>query len=72
MIGGGASVSSESEGFVNDSGPTSDRNGWTATGFSSQHHHDDDGHGNLHRCGVCRRIARKSGLPFWKGDLDGR
>jgi hypothetical protein len=35
VIGGGATVSSESEGFVNDSGPTSDRNGWTATGFAA-------------------------------------
>jgi hypothetical protein len=33
-IAGGATVSEEKEAFVNDSGPTADRNGWTATGFS--------------------------------------
>ncbi len=33
-IGGGASVSDEKEAFVNDSGPSADRNGWTATAFS--------------------------------------
>lgn len=34
VIGGGASVSDEEKGFVNDSGPNSTRNGWTATGFA--------------------------------------
>lgn len=33
IIGGGATVSNEEEDFVNDSGPNSARNGWTATGF---------------------------------------
>lgn len=32
VIGGGATVSNEKEAFVNDSGPNSTRNGWTATG----------------------------------------
>jgi len=34
VIGGGATVSNEEDAFVNDSGPTSLRTGWTATGFS--------------------------------------
>lgn len=34
VIGGGAIVSDEKEGYVNDSGPTADRAGWSATGFS--------------------------------------
>lgn len=34
VIGGGATLSNEAEAFVNDSGPTSDRNGWTATGYA--------------------------------------
>jgi hypothetical protein len=33
-IGGGATVSDEDEATVNDSGPTPQRTGWTATGFS--------------------------------------
>jgi hypothetical protein len=33
-IGGGATLSSEDEAMVNDSGPTPLRTGWTATGFS--------------------------------------
>lgn len=33
VIGGGATVSNEINAFVNDSGPTSLRNGWIATGF---------------------------------------
>ena len=35
VIGGGALVSNEAEDFVNDSGPSADRNGWTATGFAA-------------------------------------
>lgn len=34
VLGGGATVSDDSNAFVNDSGPTSDHNGWTATGWS--------------------------------------
>jgi hypothetical protein len=34
VIGGGATVSTEKDAFVNDSGPIADRSGWTATGFS--------------------------------------
>ena len=34
VIGGGATVSNEQFDFVNDSGPTPDRNGWYATGFT--------------------------------------
>jgi hypothetical protein len=34
VIGGGALVSSEAEDYVNDSSPTADRAGWTATGYS--------------------------------------
>jgi hypothetical protein len=34
VIGGGATVSNEEQAFINDSGPNSTRNGWTATGFS--------------------------------------
>ncbi len=34
VIGGGTIVSDEKEGYVNDSGPTADRAGWSATGFS--------------------------------------
>jgi hypothetical protein len=34
VIGGGAIVSNEQADYVNDSGPTTDRNGWSATGFS--------------------------------------
>lgn len=34
VIGGGATVSNEEPAFVNDSGPNSTRNGWTATGFA--------------------------------------
>lgn len=34
VIGGGATVSEEEAGRVNDSGPTPFRTGWTATGFS--------------------------------------
>ncbi len=33
VVGGGATVSNEETAFVNDSGPNSTRNGWTATGF---------------------------------------
>jgi hypothetical protein len=33
VIGGGATVSNEGNDFVNDSGPTPARNGWTANGF---------------------------------------
>lgn len=32
VIGGGATVSNEALAFVNDSGPTASRTGWTATG----------------------------------------
>lgn len=34
VIGGGATVSDEEKSFVNDSGPSLTRNGWTATGFA--------------------------------------
>jgi hypothetical protein len=34
VIGGGATVSNEEQAFVNDSGPNTSHNGWTATGFS--------------------------------------
>lgn len=34
VIGGGATVSNEEDAFVNDSGPSALRTGWTATGFS--------------------------------------
>lgn len=34
VVGGGASVSNEEDAFVNDSGPSASRTGWTATGFS--------------------------------------
>src|SRR5829696_450841 len=33
VIGGGATVSNDATAIVNDSGPESGRNGWTATGF---------------------------------------
>jgi hypothetical protein len=36
VIGGGATVSSETFAFINDSAPTSDRSGWSATAFSSE------------------------------------
>jgi hypothetical protein len=35
VIGGGATVSEELEDFVNDTGPTASRTGWTATGFAN-------------------------------------
>jgi len=35
VVGGGASVSNEEEAFVNDSGPNSTHNGWSATGFGA-------------------------------------
>ena len=34
VIGGGATVSDDNIAYVNDSGPTEDRGGWTATGWS--------------------------------------
>jgi hypothetical protein len=34
VIGGGAVLSSDADSIVNDSGPTADRSGWTATGFN--------------------------------------
>jgi hypothetical protein len=34
VVGGGATVSNEEQAFVNDSGPSSSRTGWTSTGFS--------------------------------------
>ena len=34
VIGGGATVSNEEQAFVNDSGPSPLRTGWTSTGFS--------------------------------------
>lgn len=34
VIGGGATVSDDNVAYVNDSGPTDDRSGWTATGWS--------------------------------------
>jgi hypothetical protein len=33
VVGGGATVSTDEGAFVNDSGPNSTRNGWSATGF---------------------------------------
>lgn len=33
-IGGGATLNDEEHGYVNDSGPTEQRTGWTATGFA--------------------------------------
>jgi hypothetical protein len=36
VIGGGASVSDERFGFVNDSGPSATRIGWGATGFAGK------------------------------------
>ena len=33
VVGGGAEVSNDDLAFVNDSGPNSARNGWSATGF---------------------------------------
>jgi hypothetical protein len=35
VIGGGASTSNASSAFINESSPTSDRNGWVAVGFSN-------------------------------------
>ncbi len=35
VIGGGATVSSELEGYVNDFGPMASRTGWMATGFAN-------------------------------------
>lgn len=34
VIGGGATLSDDTFGYVSDSGPTGDRNGWEATGWS--------------------------------------
>jgi hypothetical protein len=34
VIGGGATVSNDEDAFVNDSGPSPQQTGWTATGFS--------------------------------------
>lgn len=34
VIGGGATVSNETFGLINDSGPTSDRSGWSASAYS--------------------------------------
>lgn len=34
VIGGGATVSNDNTAYVNDSGPTSGHDGWTATGWS--------------------------------------
>jgi len=34
VIGGGATVSNDDEAIVNDSGPTTQHTGWTATGFA--------------------------------------
>lgn len=36
VIGGGATVSDDNNAYVNDSGPTGDHNGWTATGWSAK------------------------------------
>jgi hypothetical protein len=36
VIGGGASVSNDTFGFVNDNGPTPERLGWSATGFANE------------------------------------
>lgn len=33
VIGGGATVSNDNGGFINDSGPSPQQTGWTATGF---------------------------------------
>ena|GEM_PF-1621935 len=35
VIGGGATLSNEEESIVNDSGPSGNRNEWTATGFGA-------------------------------------
>lgn len=35
VIGGGAIVSSENDAYVNDSGPSVSRMGWTATGYAA-------------------------------------
>ncbi len=35
VIGGGATVSNEAEAYLNDTGPTAARTGWTATGVAS-------------------------------------
>jgi hypothetical protein len=34
VIGGGATMGDDEKGYVNDSAPTGDRSGWTATGFA--------------------------------------
>ncbi len=34
VIGGGATVNNPNYGFINESGPTADRNGWFANGYS--------------------------------------
>jgi hypothetical protein len=36
VIGGGATVSDDNSAYVNDSGPTDDHDGWTATGWSGK------------------------------------
>lgn len=34
VIGGGAQIAKEEEAYVNDSGPSADRSGWTANGYA--------------------------------------
>jgi hypothetical protein len=34
VIGGGATLSEDAEAYVNDSGPTSTRDGWSATAYA--------------------------------------
>jgi hypothetical protein len=55
VTGGGATVSDEVNAFVNDSGPSGTRNGWTATGF------DFAGSANMTVTAICTAAAVVTG-----------
>jgi len=56
VIGGGATMSDNDFGYVSDSGPTADRNGWEATGWSG-------GGGQMTVTAICTAVAAPTGSP---------
>jgi hypothetical protein len=56
VIGGGALLTNEEEAYVNDSGPTGDRGGWTASGFAY-----GSGSTTMTVTAICTAVASASG-----------
>jgi hypothetical protein len=56
VVGGGATMSDDDFGYVSDSGPTADRDGWEATGWSG-------GGGQMTVTAICTAVAAPTGSP---------